>query len=388
VGIVYRWLPDYRVEFFSRLRDVLSGDNIELGLVYGSEYARASESKPPLPWAAAIKNRAFSAMGRQLVWQRIPRSIGNADLVVLAQENLMLSNYLLFARGVLSTARVAFWGHGINRQQRVGSLANRVKLWYSCRAHWWFAYSQGGAELMSGRGFPHERITVVQNAFDTRALAQERECVEREPIVTLRGRLGLGSGPVGIYCGQLNHQKRVDFLLESCRQIRERLADFELVVIGEGPESNMVRRFAEHRVWVHYVGPRRDMSRVPYFCAADVSLMPGAVGLGVLDSFALRVPMVTTELPGHGPEIEYLNSGENGLVTSNSQQAFVDGVVRVLLEPEIAGRLRAGCAASERRYTLETMVANFRDGVHRALVAPKRGRSLSALANPSRAVWR
>ena len=43
------------------------------------------------------------------------------------------------------------------------------------------------------------------------------------------------------------------------------------------------------------------------------ALLPGAVGLGVLDSFAFDVPLVTVDLPYHGPEIDYVRDGENGV---------------------------------------------------------------------------
>jgi glycosyltransferase involved in cell wall biosynthesis len=107
--------------------------------------------------------------------------------------------------------------------------------------------------------------------------------------------------------------------------------------------------------------------------------MPGGVGLGVLDSFGLRVPLVTTAIPSHGPEIEYLRDGVNGLVVDGASDPsdYAADVVATLRDPELRERLRHGCAQSSAQYTVEAMVDNFADGVRRALCRPpaKAGRS-------------
>ena len=58
------------------------------------------------------------------------------------------------------------------------------------------------------------------------------------------------------------------------------------------------------------------------------------VGLGILDSFALGIPMVTTDCKIHSPEIAYLKSGRNGLMIADSEEAFIEGVERLLKNDE------------------------------------------------------
>ena len=55
------------------------------------------------------------------------------------------------------------------------------------------------------------------------------------------------------------------------------------------------------------------------------------------------------------------------LTTSNTIDAFTDGVVRVLSSAELRERLKAGCRESASHYTLQNMVRNFQGGVHGAL---------------------
>ena len=99
-----------------------------------------------------------------------------------------------------------------------------------------------------------------------------------------------------------------------------------MLFLGTGTDAPIVKQFAESRPWVHYVGPRYGIERVPYFLLSDAFLMPGLVGLAVLDCFALGTPLLTTKFPYHSPEIEYLEPGVDGIVSENSLEAYVSAV--------------------------------------------------------------
>ncbi len=102
-----------------------------------------------------------------------------------------------------------------------------------------------------------------------------------------------------------------------------------------------------------------------------VLLMPGLVGLVVLDSFAYGLPMVTTDLPYHSPEIDYLIDGENGVMVKQAEDpnAYADAAVRVLLDQDFRDKLKAGGAAALETYSIEAMAERFADGVTKALAA-------------------
>ena len=371
VGIAYRFLPHYRVGFFSALREALHGDGIDLELSYGVAPGAPTTPDPELAWARPVRNTSM-AMGSSspFIWQEIPPAVRKADLVVLMQESKLLSNFPMIARGVAGLTRVALWGHGLNFEREHDSLSNRFKLAYSCRVHWWFAYTKGVADVLTAAGFPPARITIVENSIDTESLRRAACRPESDPSPEFRARVGTGGGPTAIFCGRLYDRKRIGFLLEASLGIRERIAGFELIIIGDGPDAANVRAFASANPWTHYVGAHFDEAIVPYFKLAQLCLMPGAVGLTLLDAFALETPLVTTRLPDHGPEIEYLRPEENGIMTENSLDAYVEGAVRALSSPELLERLRNGCRESAMHYTLANMVSNFRSGVHAALEVP------------------
>jgi glycosyltransferase involved in cell wall biosynthesis len=159
--------------------------------------------------------------------------------------------------------------------------------------------------------------------------------------------------------------------------VRDRDPAFELVVLGGGPDLADLERRAADLPWLHVLGPTFGDEKVLAFAAARLFLLPGLVGLAVLDSFALQTPMVTIDVPYHGPEIAYLDADVNGVVlpADTSPQAYAAAVVALFEDEARWQRLVAGCREAANRYTIADMAARFADGVSRALrTPPYRGR--------------
>jgi len=97
--------------------------------------------------------------------------------------------------------------------------------------------------------------------------------------------------------------------------------------------------------------------------------MPGAVGSVVLDAFALGVPMVTTDIPNHGPEIDYLVDGKNGVIVrpSDSAKAYAEAVVGLLADDIRYAEMKTAALAECKNYSAEKMALNFADGIESAL---------------------
>ena len=98
-------------------------------------------------------------------------------------------------------------------------------------------------------------------------------------------------------------------------------------------------------------------------------LMPGLVGLAIIDSFVAGLPIVTTDLDYHSPEIEYLHSGSNGVMVREAEDpgAYAEAVCTLLQNPATLQQLRDGCVESAQHYSMTQMVERFANGVKEAL---------------------
>lgn len=372
VLLALRAVPHYRLPFLEKLRDHLRDHRVELDLVYGQvgEVRSKKNDTVEVPWGARIHNRIIGLGPLEFYWQPFLDHVRGADLVIVTQEAKLLVNYLLHVWREAGRIRMAYWGHGAGfRRNRLSWMTEWGKRLLARRVDWWFAYTEKSARVLAAAGVSRSRITVVNNAIDTRSLVAARRALSQEELESWRARLGIRSNNVGVFVGGMYKEKRLDFLLEACRRIRGIVADFEVVLVGDGPEADRVRREAELQPWVHYLGPLFGHDKVAPLALGKVLLMPGLVGLAVLDSFAMETPLVTTSVPYHSPEIEYLKEGVNGVVvpTAEGMDGYVEAVTSLISEPGALRRLQEGCRASAMEYSVENMAERFAGGIIAAL---------------------
>ena len=366
VLIVQAMMKQYRVPFFDGLYKALQQEGIELRVVYGNPPASEEKKQDNVelgePCGRKIRNRWL--MGERLLLQSIFGEVRRADLVIVEQASKNLMNYILFLLSALGLRKVAYWGHGYDRKRIPGSISERWKRRLINRVDWWFAYTRGTAEYLRGCGVPEEIITTVYNSIDTKVFKEALDAVAPSALKEARNTLGMDEGTkIGLYCGALYREKHIGFLLEAAARIRETLPEFELLVIGGGPEEGDVKEAAQVHPWVHYLGPQFGHEKALCFRLAHVSLHPGAVGLAILDSFAAGLPMITTNIPGHGPEKEYLEDGVNGLIPPHDPELYVGEVVRLLKDEARLAGMRGNALESGKRYSIETMVEYFKNGI-------------------------
>lgn len=369
VCIIQPVMKGYRLPFFVGLAERLSQAGITLEVVYGTPWPEEAkrgdhvELQPPL--GRKVKSRMLFG---KLFWQPVFRPWLSADLVIVEHANKHVLNYLLTVLRAMGVKRVAYWGHGRDRQANADSRAGRFKRRSLHWADWWFAYTAGAATYVAGQGFNRARITVVENAVDTRQLRDELASITETERLTMLAEFGWGADArVAVYCGSLYPNKRVDILLNAADAVHARHAGFRLLIIGGGPSAQEVVEFAGTRPWVRHVGPKFGREKAVLLSLAEMWLNPGLVGLGILDAFCAGLPVLTTDLPLHSPEIEYLVDGENGLIVQPTVDDFADVIERLLKDAVSLEHLRNGALIAAQRYSIETMVENFAVGVERCL---------------------
>lgn len=376
VVICQHRLLHYRVQFFEDLRRRCNAEGINLELVHGqaSEREARKNDEGYLNWARRVNNLILPIFGRDLLWQPLPHDLHKPDLLILMQENRLLSNYvhLIGARSSHGT-RVAYWGHGANFQSTSpNGIRERWKRFWLDKVDWWFAYTQSTVEILLQAGFPASRISRLDNAIDNVSFKNAFADVSCDELEVARRSLGIAQGtPVALFCGSLYAEKRLDVLITAAETARKRFPELSLVIIGDGPAKQFVDAAATDRPWIKVLGVKTGREKALYFKLASLILNPGAVGLHVLDSFCAGIPMLTMADARHGPEIAYLEHGVNGLCIDGGIAEYSAALINLLSSPDEIKRLgRAALQASEK-YTLANMVSNFMKGITEGLEAGK-----------------
>ncbi len=365
VLIIQEHLPHYRVPFYERLHELLEAEDVNLELTFDPNTA-PTLIPGSVKWATPLPIHWLNKAG----WQPVIPLAFQADLVIAQQEVKYLAPFAILCERALTGRRFALWGHGRNFQAASQeSVPERIKRHISRHVHWWFAYNHRSAEVVRDLGYPPGRITEVMNSLDTLRLRTEKGRVSPEELVRLKLQLGIHSDNIGVYTGGMYGGKRIKFLLDAAGRIRREIPDFHLLVIGSGPDSVLVQNV--DCPWIHYIGPKDDEQKIPYWMISKVLLMPGAVGLVILDSFALGIPMVTTAVGTHGPEIDYLRNGENGLMVDDSDSGddYAMAVVGLFQDSSRRADMAACAAQDAEKYSIENMAGRFAEGVLQALAA-------------------
>ncbi len=371
VVILQHRLLHYRTSLFEQLRKACFDSGIDLQLVHGQASPRESIKKDEgsLPWAREVHNHFLELSTKDLVWQPFHADLRDADLVVVMQESRILSNYPLIFSRLWSSRKVAYWGHGVNFQSDAPTgFRERWKRIMLNRVDWWFAYTGLTRDILLAKHYPKEKITVLDNAIDNERFVTDLASVDFEQMTRLRGELDLTeNGKLGLFCGSLYADKKLEFLIKAADIIHAKLPGFRLVIIGDGPSAVELKELIKNKPWVHWVGVRKGLDKAAYFRLADVVLNPGLVGLHVLDAFCAGVPMFTTDNARHSPEIAYLEHGVNGFVLTDDPAVYAIEVVGLLNNKSRFESVKRAAQDAAKKYTLERMVLNFAEGIESCL---------------------
>nr|WP_255616501.1 glycosyltransferase [Microvirga puerhi] len=183
-------------------------------------------------------------------------------------------------------------------------------VWFWLRAAAVVANSQGLRELaqQSASELP---ISVIPNGVDGERFRPDRRG-------DARARLRL------LFVGRLQHQKGIDVLLRAMTQVAS--PDMELLVVGDGPERNMLKAMArefaiQDNVMFHGWADRSELPIL--YQSADIFVLPSrdeGMPNVLLEAMASGLPAIATRISG-------------------SEELVVDGETGFLVPPDDANTL-------------------------------------------------
>jgi len=371
--IIQGQIRQYRVPFFQKLGKVLREDGISLKVAYSPpRHVGGRDDNTDLPPKLGLKVTGHWMLSDRLLYQPLLREVSSCDLVIAEQANKYLLNYLLILLSSFRFKRVAFWGLGENWGRDRSAVSEWLRRQIINKVDWWFAYARSTREYLISNGMPPEKITVVQNAVDTDEFSKMVFGIRNDELSCARRQFGIGEkDPIGLFCGALLPDKGIGFLLKAAARIKLQIPKFHLFIIGGGAERNMLDAAAQESSWLHLVGPKFGREKALFFRMADVVLLPGRVGLAILDAFAASLPLITTDISYHGPEIEYLEHGRNGLLVKHDVENYASQVISFFSNSELRTECAKGASESGRRFSMGVMVDNFRAGIRACLASDK-----------------
>lgn len=149
--------------------------------------------------------------------------------------------------------------------------------------------------------------------------------------------------PVIVHVGRVAHEKNIDFLLIMLTYLRKKVPDVLMVIAGEGPALEHLKKETtrlELDDYVKFIGYlSRDSELLDCYCSGQAFVFASRTetqGLVLLEAMALGVPVVSTAVMGTKDILAPL---KGALVSVETPDMFADNVYRVLSNPDLHDRL-------------------------------------------------
>lgn len=175
-----------------------------------------------------------------------------------------------------------------------------------------------------------------------------------------RRRHGIPPGrPLALFVGRVAHEKNIGFLLEACAEARGTCPDLLLVVTGEGPALDDLRRQAaalgvgDAVYFVGYLDRARELPDC--YAAADVFAFASRTetqGLVLLEAMAAGLPVMALSAMGTS---DILDPGRGCFSPPDDPVQFGQALGRFLAQPEAWAGVGQEAAAYAAEWSDEAM---------------------------------
>ncbi len=294
--IIQTAIPDYRKEFFKRLKQTL-GERFEL--YGGGRYFEKTVITDQTIEHKAIPNHYFFYR-KALFQEGVLKLVTSSAVLVLEMNPRIVSNWLLLLVRKILGRKTVLWGHAWPRagKESKSDLLRHMMRQLSSSIIVYTKTQQRELKLK----MPNKKIYAAPNAL---IIADKMQSVTDHPRHF-------------IYVGRLTEPKKVLFLVKAFSKALEYLPnDVELRLIGDGDQRLKIEEF----IRVHSLGKRvklyghiSDYEILKKLYAQSLfSVSPGYAGLSITQSFGFGVPMLISRDEPHSPEIEAVTEGENAL---------------------------------------------------------------------------
>ena len=351
VLVLQEQVPPYRVPFFRFLADELDSRNFDLRVISSSVLSKVDE-------LGFLHQRVLSSR-----W-----GLSALDTIYRERPAVLVLPHSARYAPVATTTRLLqrhgrkqlFWGMGLARRYSAAAERDRRPAAESVRrlmlstCDRYLSYTEISTAYLLNRGYDAARITTLNNAVEALATPEQAMTAKRAPLQAL-------------FVASLVEEKEPLAAVAIVDRLRLLAPGASLHIVGDGPLRLQCEQAANGRDWVHYHGLQRGQGLQELALASDIAIIPGRVGLALLEMASAGLPMATFAVSRHGAEIAYLKDGINGLFLSGDINAAAKELETLLTDRPALERMRNEALSTAGKYTIRRMAVNFADGVMASL---------------------
>lgn len=189
-------------------------------------------------------------------------------------------------------------------------------------------------------GVAEEKIEIISSGI----YLDEFKNVDKNAVIDLRDKY---SKPIIISVGVLRINKGFSYLINAFKEVLNIFNSATLLIIGDGPEKNNLKKQSENISNIHFLGQQEHDKVIEYLQASDVFVLASISTFNdregtttvVMEAMAAGLPVITTKVGGN----PYLvKDGVNGfLVDPGNSLELTEAITRLLNNREIFQKMSA-----------------------------------------------
>jgi glycosyltransferase involved in cell wall biosynthesis len=235
--------------------------------------------------------------------------------------------------------------------------------------------SHAAAASLVQQGLQVDKLTVIRNGLPPAAFAETAPAMPRRPDL-LR---------IGMIARMNARSKNHRILLEVTVRLHNRLRNFEVVLVGDGPLRSELERQAEElgiSDVVRFLGDRKDVQAI--LASLDVTVLPSAsesLSNAILESMAAGVPVIANHVGGN---IELITEDRGFLLPADDLDALESALQQIAKDVPLRKMLgRNARRFAQENFTIDQMRKKHED-LYAELLERKGWRSKSLPSHVSR----
>lgn len=364
VAMIQRVIFHYRVGFFEKM-----GCEWDFCLFHGDSVpgSKVINAKGPYGFKTkklfTIKKRAKNNPQQILYFNPglvISLIRWNPDVIVMEGSNNVINNIFVFVYCLLFRKKFIWWGIG-QVPGRKDSVFRKIltpfrKTIIRC-SDAVLAYCNLSAEYF--KQITHnEKIKVLPNSLNNLVIEEEISNISLDGTSALRKRLGIDQDSVILlFVGAMEHNKRLEVLLDSTKSLQNKGHNIDLVLIGAGNAEKKYHDYAQQACVdnVHFLGKIiKDVNQ--YFQMADIFVLPGRGGLAINQALINSLPVVCNT-PADGTEMDMITNGFNGyLIPDMDRDKLTERLDKIISDNLYSKMGMNSKRVVDEKFNIKTMV--------------------------------
>lgn len=308
VCLIYNYAQHYRLGVFKLMDKHLNCDfyfGDKMGDVKKMDYNELDGFKGELKNVPLFSNFYWQSGALSLFFK-------NYKNYIILGEYYCISTWLILFLSIFSSKKVYLWSHGWYGKET--SIIKFIKKIFFSMGTGIFLYGEYAKKLMIKEGFDSSKLHVIYNSLN-----YDEQVVIREKLVKSDIYLNHfgNKSPILIFIGRLTKVKKLHYILEAQKKLKDQNFLLNLVIIGDGEEREFLNsKVSEYglKECVWFVGQLYDENAIAnYIFNADLCVSPGNVGLTAMHTLMYGTPVIThNNFALQMPEFEALQIGKTG----------------------------------------------------------------------------